>query len=112
MDLSIQPTAHMLGELKLETVAIAKRVVSDNDSTFGVVEGTPTELIETAILVTALGEIGAPKTDLRAGSLSIDQQIWLAALSVGRKGISNFKFGPCGRRFAFRGREVGRESGT
>jgi hypothetical protein len=47
----------MLGEATLETVAVGKCVVCDDNCAFGVVEGTPAELVEPAVLVTAFEEI-------------------------------------------------------
>src|SRR5277367_2918284 len=112
MTLSIQPTPHMLGEAALETMAVGVRVVGHDDCAVGVEKRMPAELFETAVLVTALGEVRASEGDLRTRGFSVDQQIWPAALGVGKQGVSNFKFGARRRRLARRGREVGRESRT
>jgi hypothetical protein len=80
LDLSIQPAPHVRREPAFESMAVGKFVVCDDCGALFVIEGAPAKLVETPILIGALGEVCAAESNLRSGNLSIDQKIRLAAL--------------------------------
>ena len=110
MHLPVQPTPNVRGEAALEIVAVGELVVGDDRDALFVVEGAPAKLVEAAILIAALGKIGAAQTDLRSWNLSIDQQIRFATLGIGRERILDLELGSRRCGFALRRREVGRQA--